>query len=138
MHCYTCWVLLAHDLAKSPAPPELQRVGGNTWLDHTTILAFSEFSRTPLFNPFGGRDHHLTSSCLLAGAGIVGNQVVGASGDVGMGPGRYDFKEKRVATGGGGDNIKPEHVAATVLASAGLDPGGALIREPPLSVLLKG
>ena len=128
---------LIDDLAKSPAPAELQKVGGSTWLDHTTILAFSEFARTPLFNPFGGRDHHLTSSCLIAGAGIVGNQVVGASGEVGMGPGRYDFKERRVSNAAG-DNIKPEHIAATVLASAGLDPGGALIREPPLSILLKG
>ncbi|WP_394832686.1 DUF1501 domain-containing protein [Pendulispora rubella] len=128
---------LIDDLAKSPAPPELQRLGGDSWLDHTTLLAFSEFARTPMFNTFGGRDHHLTSSCLLAGAGIVGNQVVGASGDVGMGPGRYDFKTRRT-TSQGGENIKPEHVAATLLASAGLDPGGALIREEPLRVLVAG
>jgi hypothetical protein len=128
---------LIDDLAKSPAPPELQKLGGDRWLDHTTILAFSEFARTPMYNPFGGRDHHLTSSCLIAGAGIVGDQVVGASGEVGMGPGRYDFKARK-AVSDGGENIKPEHVAATLLASAGLDPNGALIREPPLAALLKG
>jgi uncharacterized protein (DUF1501 family) len=128
---------LIDDLAKSDAPPELQRQGGQKWLDHTTILAFSEFARTPLFNQFGGRDHHLSSSCMLAGAGIAGNQVVGASGEVGMGPGRYDF-QKRSTVAEGGENIKPEHVAATLLASAGLDPAGALIREQPLRVLLAG
>jgi len=128
---------LVDDLAKSPAPPELQRLGGDSWLDHTTLLAFSEFSRTPMFNQFGGRDHHLTSSCLLAGAGIVGNQVIGASGEVGMGPGRYDFKTRRT-TSNGGENIKPEHIAATLLASAGLDPGGALIREEPIRALVLG
>jgi len=57
--------------AKSPAPPELAQLGGDTWLDHTTLFAFSEFARTPMFNQFGGRDHHLTSSCLLAGAGAI-------------------------------------------------------------------
>jgi hypothetical protein len=124
---------LIDDLATSDAPPELQKQGGAKWLDHTTILAFSEFSRTPLFNQFGGRDHHLTSSCLLAGAGIVGNQVIGASGDVGMGPGRYDFQAGR-AVSDGGENITPEHVAATLLASAGLDP--AILRSRTIPALL--
>ena len=41
-------------------------------------------ARTPLFNSRGGRDH-LASSCLLAGAGIAGNRVVGETGAVGMG-----------------------------------------------------
>jgi len=133
----TALAALIDDLAKSPAPPELARLGGDTWLDHTTLLAFSEFSRTPMFNQFGGRDHHLTSSCLLAGAGIAGNQIAGASGDVGMGPGRYDFRTRQTITNGG-ENIKPEHVAATLLASAGLDPGGALIREEPIRALIAG
>jgi uncharacterized protein (DUF1501 family) len=127
---------LIDDLAKSEAPAELQRVGGRTWLDHTTILAFSEFARTPLFNQFGGRDHHLASSCLLAGAGIVGNQVVGASGEVGMGPGRYDFTERKTVTSGG-ENIMPEHIAATLLASAGLDPQTLRDPKPPIAALVR-
>ncbi len=125
---------LIDDLARSDAPPELQRVGGQKWLDHTTIVAFSEFSRTPLFNQFGGRDHHLCSSCLIAGAGIIGNQVVGSSGDVGMGPGRYDFKASQVVKDGG-ENIMPEHIGATLLASAGLDP--YILRVRPLQALLR-
>jgi hypothetical protein len=124
---------LLDDLARSDAPPELQRLGGDKWIDHTTLLAFSEFSRTALFNQFGGRDHNLCSSCLLAGAGIVGDQVVGASGEVGMGPGRYDWAQRRVAAAGG-ENIKPEHVAATLLACAGLDV--SVIRDPPLWTLV--
>jgi uncharacterized protein (DUF1501 family) len=128
---------LIDDLAKSDAPPELQKIGGKSWLDHTTILAFSEFSRTPLFNQFGGRDHHLTSSCLLAGAGIRGNQIIGASSAIGMGPGRYDFKERKAVTSGG-DNLLPEHIAATLLASAGLDP--YTLRDPkaPIAALVSG
>jgi hypothetical protein len=127
---------LIDDLGRSEAPRDLQEIGGKTWLDHTTILAFSEFARTPLFNQFGGRDHHLCSSCLLAGAGIAGDQIVGASGEVGMGPGRYDFKARRAVTEGG-ENITPEHIAATLLASAGLDPAAALLRSEPLTALIR-
>lgn len=125
---------LIDDLASSDAPEELARRGGGKWLDHTTILAFSEFSRTALFNPFGGRDHHLSSSCLLAGAGIAGDRVVGASGAVGMGPGRYDFQAGAVVPEGG-ENIQPEHIASTLLASAGLD--ASVFRSRPIDALLR-
>lgn len=130
----TALAALLDDLAATDAPPELQKKGGAKWLDHTTILAFSEFSRTPLFNLFGGRDHHLCSSCLIAGAGIVGDQVIGASGEVGMGPGRYDFAADKVVAEGG-ENILPDHIAATLVASAGLDP--AIFRSPPIRALLR-
>lgn len=105
---------------------------GGTFLDHTTVMCFSEFSRTALFNNFGGRDHHLTGSCLLAGGGIRGNTVVGASSDLGMGPRRYDFNRQMLSDEG--ENIKPEHVAATLLASAGLDP--YVTRVEPLRAIL--
>lgn len=117
---------LLHDLAGSTHPE------GGSYLDHTTVLAFSEFARTPMFNNFGGRDHHLASSCLLAGAGIRGNTVVGASSGVGMGVGRYDFARNVVSDAG--DNIKPDHIAATLLASAGLDP--YITRVQPIQALL--
>ncbi len=105
---------------------------GGTMLDHTTILAFSEFSRTPMYNNFGGRDHHITGSCMLAGAGIRGNTVVGASSNLGMGPMRYDFRTDRVSEAG--VTIQPEHIAATLLASAGLDP--YVTRVDPIRALL--
>ncbi len=124
---------LMDDLSRTDAPADLQKLGGDKWIDHTTILAFSEFSRTALFNPYGGRDHNLTGSCLLAGAGVRGDQVVGASGAVGMGPGRYDFRTQR-ATTTGGENITPEHIAATLIASAGLDP--YVTRVQPLTPLI--
>ena len=120
---------LIDDLATTDAPLELQKIGGPKWLDHTTLVAFSEFSRTPLFNQFGGRDHHLTSSCLLAGAGIAGDRVIGASGEVGMGSARYDFKEGKVVPTDG-TTLLPEHIAATLLASAGLDP--YTLRDPKI------
>ena len=43
----------------------------SSWLDHTIIVGFSEFSRTPLLNLNGGRDHHITNSCFLAGGSVM-------------------------------------------------------------------
>ncbi len=105
---------------------------GGSFLDHTTLMGFSEFTRTPMFNKFGGRDHHITNSCILAGAGIRGNTVVGASSNIGMGPQRYDFRTMQSSSTG--DNIQPEHIASSLLASAGLD--GYITRVPPLEALL--
>src|SRR5581483_11794752 len=65
--------------------------GGN-FMDHTTIVCFSEFARTPLINASGGRDHHIASSCLLVGAGFKHNLVLGKSGDVGLTAGRINFE----------------------------------------------
>lgn len=117
---------LVTDLRSSAHP------GGGNFMDHTTIVVFSEFSRTPLINGSGGRDHHISSSCLLAGAGVKGNMVLGKSGDVGLTAGRVDF-----ATGlpsATGNNILCEDIVATVLASAGLD--YSITRTQPIKAIL--
>jgi hypothetical protein len=119
---------LVADLRKSDHP------AGGTFLDHTTILAFSEFSRTPLINGSGGRDHHISSSALLIGAGIKHNLVFGRAGDINMAPGVVDRKTGEPDPKG--VNILPEDVIATVLASAGLD--YAITRTSPLEGLLSG
>ncbi|HVE85632.1 MAG TPA: DUF1501 domain-containing protein [Myxococcales bacterium] len=115
------------DLRSSPHP------AGGTFMDHTTVLVFSEFSRTPLINTAGGRDHHLTSSCLLAGAGVKHNAVIGASGDIDMAPGRIDFNTGALSPLTG-LNIFPDNVIATVLASAGLS--WANLRMGPIPAAL--
>src|SRR5262249_6376779 len=117
---------LVTDLRSSPHPR-----GGN-FMDHTSIVVFSEFSRTPLINGSGGRDHHIPSPCLLAGAGFKHSTVFGKSGDVGLTAGRVDL-----ATGQPDDkgvNILPEDIIATVLASAGLD--YSITRTQPLKAIL--
>lgn len=87
--------------------------------DHTTLLCFSEFARTPLVNSRNGRDHHLTSSCLLAGPGIRGNVVLGASSDLNL-----TYRKMNLATGvpddANGTLIHPSDVHASVLKSMGL------------------
>ncbi len=117
---------LVSDLRASAHP------GGGTFLDHTTVVVFSEFARTPLINSAGGRDHHLTSSCALIGAGVKHNRVIGYSGDIQMSPGRVDFLTGEPKQDG--LNILPEHVLASVLASAGLST--AELRTGPIPAML--
>lgn len=89
-----------------------------TW-EHTTLLVFSELARTPLLNGRAGRDHHLASSCLVAGPGIKGNQIFGATSDNAMVVHNVD-----PATGkpddAAGIQLRPADIHATLLHSMGL------------------
>ncbi|MCO4761046.1 MAG: DUF1501 domain-containing protein [Myxococcales bacterium] len=120
---------MLEDLQKRSYP------GGGTWLDHTTIVAFSEFSRTPMINQRGGRDHSLTNACLVAGAGIKGGQVIGASADIALAP-----TKTNVSTGesdnSNGEIIKPEHIYRTLLHDIGITSDVADMRVPPITALL--
>lgn len=92
---------------------------GKPFWDRTTLMCFSEFARTPKINQQGGRDHHLASACLVAGAGIKGNQVIGATKDS-----NYDVRPVNLDTGIPDDEmgtiLKPSDVHATLLQAAGL------------------
>ncbi|MBA2482208.1 MAG: DUF1501 domain-containing protein [Planctomycetes bacterium] len=49
-------------------------------LDETLVVVATEFGRSPLINGNTGRDHHPKAfSCLLAGGGIRGGRVLGAT-----------------------------------------------------------
>lgn len=106
---------------------------GGTWMEHTTIVVFSEFSRTPLINSASGRDHHITNSCMLLGKGIKHNTVFGKSGDVGMSAGIIDHRTG-APDPANGFQILPDHVIATVMAAAGID--YSITRVDPLRGLL--
>ena len=54
-------------------------------LDSTLIVWMGEFGRTPKINGFAGRDHFPAAwSAVLAGGGIAGGRVIGATTDDGM------------------------------------------------------
>jgi len=56
-------------------------------LDSTLVVLATEFGRSPEINANAGRDHHpAVFSCLLAGAGIRGGVVHGASDERGRSP----------------------------------------------------
>lgn len=92
---------------------------GESYWDNTSLLVFSEFSRTPLINARDGRDHHLTSSCLVAGPGIKGNTVFGASSDTGMATQPWNLTTNQLDPTGG-VVVRPSDVHATLLDSMGL------------------
>lgn len=49
-------------------------------LEQTLVVCLGDFGRTPRINGRGGRDHYpACSSALLAGGGIAGGQVIGAT-----------------------------------------------------------
>ncbi len=54
---------------------------GSRLLDETTVVVFSEMSRTPRLNAQGGKDHHSVTSALVFGAGVAGGRAYGATND---------------------------------------------------------
>ena len=79
-------------------------------LDETLVVCLSEFGRTPRFNGGAGRDHwgHVFSIA-LAGAGIRGGQVIGAS--------------DRSAAYPRDGRVKPEDITATIFHCLGYSTG---------------
>jgi hypothetical protein len=80
-------------------------------LDETLVVVVGEFGRTPRINRQGGRDHwgHVFSMA-LAGAGIRGGQVIGASDKNGAYPTT--------------DPVRGGDLTATIFHLLGIDPGG--------------
>ncbi len=78
-------------------------------LDNTLVVVLGEFGRTPKINDRGGRDHWPHAmSVLMAGAGIPGGQIVGATD-----------KDGAYAS----ENIySPEDFAVSLYAKLGVDP----------------
>jgi hypothetical protein len=83
-------------------------------LNETLVVVIGEFGRTPRINKQGGRDHwgHVFS-CALAGAGIRGGQVIGASDRNGAYP----------VT----DPVRGGDLTATIFHLLGIDPGGVFL-----------
>ena len=102
--CYSDLVGPMFDNAYSSLLEDLSQLG---LLESTMVLATGEFGRTPRINPAGGRDHWPQCwTVVLAGGGIKGGQVVGASDAIGGAP-----KDRPVM---------PSHVAATVYKCLGI------------------
>lgn len=78
-------------------------------LANTLVLVLGEFGRTPKVNKDGGRDHWPHAmSVLMAGAGIPGGQIVGATDAKG-----YHASESV---------YRPEDFAASLYTKMGIDP----------------
>jgi hypothetical protein len=77
-------------------------------LDSTAVMVTGEFGRTPKINARAGRDHWPRAMfVLMAGGGMKGGQVIGASDEKGMGP--------------AAEPITPDQVAASFYHTLGID-----------------
>ena len=71
----------------------LSDLKANGMLGKTLVVVLSEFGRTPRINDGGGRDHWARCfSCMMAGGGIKGGTIVGASDKDGMDPAERPVK----------------------------------------------
>jgi uncharacterized protein (DUF1501 family) len=82
-------------------------------LESTLVVALAEFGRTPRINGNAGRDHWPDCfSVVLAGGGVHGGAVLGAS--------------DRIAAYPAADPVTPGDLAATLFERFGLDPATEL------------
>ncbi len=98
------------DLALSALLTDLSERG---LLDETLVVVMGEFGRTPKLNTSAGRDHWpRVFSVVLAGGGVRGGQVIGASDRIGESP------TDRPVT--------PSDLARTIYTLLGVDPSREL------------
>lgn len=129
-----CWDSHAHESARLKtvlAPPTdqafsalLEDLSSRGLLDETLVVCMSEFGRSPRLDSNGGRGHWgSVFSIALAGGGIRGGLVHGASDRIGASP--RDGK------------VRPEDLSATIFHCLGVDPRSevrdTLGRPQPLS-----
>jgi hypothetical protein len=93
-------------------------------LDETLVVMMGEFGRTPRFNASGGRDHWASCfSVMLAGGGVRGGMVHGASDRIGAYPTT--------------NPVYPQDLMATVYQSLGIDPHATIydLQHRPLTLM---
>lgn len=94
------------DLALSALLRDLKDRG---LLDETLVVVMGEFGRTPKLNTTAGRDHWpRVFSVLMAGGGVRGGQVIGASDATGEQPHEHP--------------VTPNDLVRTIYALLGIDP----------------
>lgn len=105
------------------------------WLiDEVTIVALSEFGRTPLLNGSGGKDHWPYGSAMVVGSGVNGNRMIGATDD------DLIAKDIDFSTGLPSDNGDPlncENLGVTLLKLGGLDPADFLPDVQVIEALIR-
>jgi uncharacterized protein (DUF1501 family) len=94
-------------------PALLNDLGERGLLDSTLVVLTTEFGRTPRINTMAGRDHWPNAfSIVLAGGGVKGGAVVGATDKIGA-----SVTDRPVT---------PQDMAATILTALGIEPGTLL------------
>jgi hypothetical protein len=100
--------------------------------ERTTVMVYSEFSRTPKINGDGGRDHWFADTVMIFGSTLK-TGVFGASNEQDLGLISVDPITGQPNEAG--IRLRPEHVMATLVQSLGGDPSP--YREDPLSAWIE-
>jgi len=103
-------------------------------IDEVTVVAQSEFGRTPSLNGGGGKDHWPFTSQMLIGSGINGGHSLGATDDGLIGV-PVDFESGRISDNG--QMLGTEHVGVALLKLGGLDPEKFLPGIQPFNAIIK-
>ena len=110
-------------------------IAGDNWLNHTTIVCFSEFGRGAKLNGNGGRDHNPINSMLLLGGLVRGGQVIGQTSEIGMLAQPVNLHSGAVDPGG--ELLGNNHIARTLLHGAGAEDDIGDFRADPILALLE-
>jgi hypothetical protein len=109
---YNNFAVLKRDLLphlNAGLPALLNDLSERGLLETTLVCVMGEFGRTPRVNQHAGRDHWGPSNTiLLAGGGIAGGRVIGATNPRGERP--------------ASDPVGPEDLAATIFRCLNIDP----------------
>lgn len=104
------------------------------WLsDEVTIVALSEFGRTPKLNGNGGKDHWPFTSALVVGSGVNGGRSLGATDDALIG---MPIDMKTGLNDPGGKMLGTENLGVALLKLGGLNPDKFLPGVESLDALL--
>lgn len=87
---------------------------GKSLLDETLVVILGEFGRTVgVVSANGGRDHYLRMSTVLAGGGVRGGRIIGATDDTGGTVKEYGWSGNR--------DVRPEDITSTIYSALGID-----------------
>jgi hypothetical protein len=87
-------------------------------LAETLIVVMGEFGRTPALSAAQGRDHYAIQAVLLAGGGITGGKVIGATNATGSAIANFGWAGSGI---GGSRTVWAEDIEATMYSALGID-----------------
>jgi uncharacterized protein (DUF1501 family) len=107
---------------------------GGSLFDETVVAVVSEMGRAPTLNAANGKDHWPYASILLAGAGIRGDVVLGATSDDGFLGEKLDLATGEIRDDG--VTLYAENLVAGLLTAVGADPSPRLPGVAPFRAFL--
>jgi uncharacterized protein (DUF1501 family) len=115
---YTATVLPAMamqlDNALGALIDDLKASGG---FNETLIIMMGEFGRTPALSAAAGRDHYAIQSVFIAGGGVTGGKVIGATNATGSAIADFGW----AGSNGTARTVWAEDIEATMYSALGID-----------------